>query len=245
LFVFLKNIEPESQPLPTASSTFQSPFKSSGGLVIKPTIKSSPVVKPTSLKPSVTVTELPATQGDVKYFMAMWAKHKPKKHKIWEDEGVLVVKGKDLTLLDMKGTSIGKSNSYSIKDLPQLLFDGSELLISGKDVQVGSPLGASEVTSGRIFAASAEPVPITAPPPTSFGPVKMATGRITHVPNASAPVRQTTQKSLRPLISPETPGAFVLYNPDSMVGKEVAVVLEPLLARYASIRYYFQQTPNT
>lgn len=44
----------------------------------------------------------------VKYFSVIWCKASKKKHKKWEGDAVLIVKGKSCTLMDMEGKDIGR-----------------------------------------------------------------------------------------------------------------------------------------
>lgn len=43
-----------------------------------------------------------------KYFSAVWCKISKKKHKKWEGDAVLIVKGKSAILKDMEGKDIGR-----------------------------------------------------------------------------------------------------------------------------------------
>lgn len=44
----------------------------------------------------------------VKYFSVLWCKASKKKHKKWEGDAVLIVKGKSFTLKDLEGKDIGR-----------------------------------------------------------------------------------------------------------------------------------------
>ena len=44
----------------------------------------------------------------VKYFTVVWCKASKKKHKKWEGDAVLIVKGNSLTLKDLEGKDIGR-----------------------------------------------------------------------------------------------------------------------------------------
>lgn len=44
----------------------------------------------------------------VKYFSVVWCKASKKKHKKWEGDAVLIVKGKSFTLKNLKGKDIGR-----------------------------------------------------------------------------------------------------------------------------------------
>lgn len=44
----------------------------------------------------------------VKYFSVVWCKPSKKKHKKWEGDAVLIVKGKSFTLKDLEGKDIGR-----------------------------------------------------------------------------------------------------------------------------------------
>lgn len=44
----------------------------------------------------------------VKYFSVVWCKASKKKHKKWEGDAVLIVKGKSFTLKNLEGKDIGR-----------------------------------------------------------------------------------------------------------------------------------------
>lgn len=55
----------------------------------------------------------------VKYFSVVWCKASKKKHKKWEGDAVLIVKGKSFTLKDLEGKDIGRgivilNNAYDL-----------------------------------------------------------------------------------------------------------------------------------
>lgn len=58
----------------------------------------------------VTVSKEQEAEPDslVKYFSVVWCKASKKKHKKWEGDAVLIVKGKSFLLKDLEGKDIGK-----------------------------------------------------------------------------------------------------------------------------------------
>lgn len=58
----------------------------------------------------ITVSEGQEEKPDslVKYFSVVWCKASKKKHKKWEGDGILIVKGKSFTLKDLEGKDIGR-----------------------------------------------------------------------------------------------------------------------------------------
>lgn len=58
----------------------------------------------------ITVSKEQEVEPDsmVKYFSVVWCKASKKKHKKWEGDAVLIVKGKSLTLKDLGGKDIGR-----------------------------------------------------------------------------------------------------------------------------------------
>lgn len=58
----------------------------------------------------ITVSKGQRVEPDsiVKYFNVIWRKASKKKHKKWEGDAVLIVKGKSFTLKDLEGKDIGR-----------------------------------------------------------------------------------------------------------------------------------------
>lgn len=86
------------------------------------------------------------------YFNVLWRKITQKKHKTWDGDGVVVVKGKSYTLKDSEGKEIGKASSGSWGQLKS----GETITISGKEVEIVSELEPESYKSGRVFISAVE-----------------------------------------------------------------------------------------
>ncbi|XP_069076581.1 DNA repair and recombination protein RAD54B isoform X2 [Pleurodeles waltl] len=85
-----------------------------------------------------------------KYFSVVWCKLSKKKHKKWEGDAVLVVKGRSAVLKDMEGKDIAKGTGYKSKDL-ESLEDGQTLVIGGKEIEVMGKISTEDYRTGRCF----------------------------------------------------------------------------------------------
>ncbi|XP_006859316.1 PREDICTED: DNA repair and recombination protein RAD54B [Chrysochloris asiatica] len=90
------------------------------------------------------------TDNLVKYFSVVWCKASKKKHKKWEGDAVLIVKGRSLTLKDLEGKDIGKGIGYKFKDLEKI-DDGQTLMIGGKEIEVMGIISPDDFNSGQCF----------------------------------------------------------------------------------------------
>ncbi|CDZ96591.1 dna repair and recombination protein rad54b [Phaffia rhodozyma] len=71
------------------------------------------------------------------------------KHKTWDGDGVLVVRGSRCSLKDDSGKDIG-SAPFSAGELSS----GDLLKVSGKDVEIDAPISAQDYLSGSCFGAN-------------------------------------------------------------------------------------------
>ncbi|XP_045661906.1 DNA repair and recombination protein RAD54B isoform X3 [Ursus americanus] len=86
----------------------------------------------------------------VKYFSVVWCKASKKKHKKWEGDAVLIVKGKSFTLKDLEGKDIGRGIAYKFKELEKI-EEGHRVMIGGKEVEVMGIISPDDFNSGRCF----------------------------------------------------------------------------------------------
>lgn len=73
------------------------------------------------------------------FWMVQWRKPQSKKHKTWDGDGVLVVRGSTCTLFDMNETRIGGANFTAGKIKP-----GDELRVGGKDIEIDHEISAAK-----------------------------------------------------------------------------------------------------
>ncbi|KAI0344614.1 hypothetical protein BDW22DRAFT_1482814 [Trametopsis cervina] len=99
--------------------------------------------------------------GPKSYWMVQWRNPQYKKHKTWDGDGVLLVKGTFFDLLDAEDgrrIACGKPNGVE----PDKIGDGSEFSLGGKELQIDRAIQASEYFSGTCFANG---VVVNAPEP--------------------------------------------------------------------------------
>ncbi|XP_062836241.1 DNA repair and recombination protein RAD54B isoform X2 [Anolis carolinensis] len=105
-------------------------------------------------KKAPVMTEVPGLQEEqnclAKYFSVVWCKASKKKHKKWEGDAVLIVKGKSVTLKDPEGKDIGRGSGYKAKDLEDL-GEGQTLMIGGKEIEVMGIILEEDFRSGKCF----------------------------------------------------------------------------------------------
>ncbi|KAL7984182.1 hypothetical protein Chor_002752 [Crotalus horridus] len=90
-----------------------------------------------------------------KYFSVVWCKASKKKHKKWEGDAVLIVKGKSVMLKDMEGKNIGKGTGYKFRDLDNLT-EGQSLMIGSKEIEVMGVILEEDFKSGKCFLSGLE-----------------------------------------------------------------------------------------
>nr|XP_033789597.1 DNA repair and recombination protein RAD54B isoform X2 [Geotrypetes seraphini] len=90
-----------------------------------------------------------------KYFSVVWCKASKKKHKKWEGDAILIVKGRSVILKDLEGKDIGRGTGYKSKDL-ESLEEGQTLVIGGKEIEVMGIISPEDFSSGRCFHSGAE-----------------------------------------------------------------------------------------
>ena len=169
------------------------------------------------------------------YYNVLWRKPTNKKHKTWDSDGILAVRGGFATLQDVSGAELGRSK-FSGPLLP-----GSNLSIAGKEIEVESLMDRKEYLAGRMFLGTKKQTPTQAavpmkkislqssgPPPKKLSlqaqlKAEMAkdkeTARVTN-PNKAASVSRSTQSAFRnplknnavlPQVPSETP--IPMFNP--------------------------------
>ncbi|EEP82217.1 conserved hypothetical protein [Uncinocarpus reesii 1704] len=83
--------------------------------------------------------------GTEAYYNVLWRKFTAKKHKTWDGDGILTLRGGYAYLQDISGRDMGRMMFNST------LEPGSMLSVGGKDVEVESLLSKEEYLSGRPF----------------------------------------------------------------------------------------------
>ncbi|XP_038600612.1 DNA repair and recombination protein RAD54B isoform X2 [Tachyglossus aculeatus] len=146
-----------------------------------------------------------------KYFSVIWCKASKKKHKKWEGDAVLIVKGRSVTLKDMEGKDIGKGAGYKFKDLENL-NEGQTLMIGAKEIEVLGVITADDFSSGKCFqSALAGPSVVTASSQCVLKPF-CSPARGTSETNTKPNTPKDSQ-IVKPRHDPAAPNAFVMPRP--------------------------------
>lgn len=85
-----------------------------------------------------------------KYFSVVWCKASKKKHKTWEGDAILIVKGRSFTLKDLEGKDIGRGIGYRFKELENV-EEGQTLVIGGKEIEILGTVSSDDFSSGKCF----------------------------------------------------------------------------------------------
>ncbi|XP_036088770.1 DNA repair and recombination protein RAD54B isoform X3 [Rousettus aegyptiacus] len=184
----------------------------------------------------ITVSKGQRVEPDsiVKYFNVIWRKASKKKHKKWEGDAVLIVKGKSFTLKDLEGKDIGRGTGYKFKDLEKI-EEGQTMMFAGKEIEVMDIISPDDFSSGKCFQLGGENPAISSS--------SQAANRCFLNPLKS--VRKPTSKentqsifqNCKPRHDPYLPNSLVMLRPDNnhqrMFNKNcfpvVDVVIDPHL----------------
>jgi DNA repair and recombination protein RAD54B len=90
------------------------------------------------------------------YYNVLWRKPSNKKHKTWDSDGILAVRGGFALLQDVAGAELGQSK-FSGPLLP-----GSNLKIAGKEVEVESLMDKKDYLAGKVFLGAKKQAPAPA-----------------------------------------------------------------------------------
>ncbi|KAL1696209.1 SNF2 family N-terminal domain-containing protein [Schizophyllum commune] len=82
------------------------------------------------------------------YWMVQWRNPQTRKHKTWDEDGVLQVVGSKATLYDMDAKAVG----FGRADLP--LCSGKNFSVGGKDLELDRELTKRDFLSGSCFGSS-------------------------------------------------------------------------------------------
>ncbi|XP_066913297.1 DNA repair and recombination protein RAD54B-like [Clytia hemisphaerica] len=161
-------------------------------------------------------------------FEVLWCKCSSKKNKVWEGDGVLVVKNNKLaTLYDTQGNQICKSSGCKSSDLAAL-EDGSLIKFSGKEVEIQNSISPEDYQNGNCFTSAAQNDDLkenTHSSPSSAAKTKA----ITPFKPIKSDVKSNHKKtSLKPRHNPNAEGALVMPEPHQQ--GTVPVVVDPYIA---------------
>ena len=144
--------------------------------------------------PSPERLQKPETSGDHAegYYNVLWRKPSGKKHKTWDSDGILVVRGGYATLQDVSGSELGRSK-FSGPLLP-----GSNMFIGAKEIEVESMLDKKEYLAGKMFLAAKKQAP---------APAVVPTRNVVKEASAAPPKKLSLQAQLKAEIAKEKDAA--------------------------------------
>ncbi|XP_070337450.1 DNA repair and recombination protein RAD54B isoform X4 [Equus asinus] len=148
----------------------------------------------------------------VKYFSVVWCKASKKKHKKWEGDAVLIVKGKSFTLKNLEGKDIGRGIGYKFRELEKI-EEGQTMMIGGKEIEVMGIISPDDFSSGRCFQLGGKSPAISnfcqAAKKCFSNPLKSV-----YKPS-SKENRQNSFCKCKPRHDPCAPNSLVMLRPDS------------------------------
>ncbi|XP_045836321.1 DNA repair and recombination protein RAD54B [Meles meles] len=148
----------------------------------------------------------------VKYFSVVWCKASKKKHKKWEGDAVLIVKGKSFTLKDLEGKDIGRGVAYRFKELEKI-EEGHRLMIGGKEVEVMGIISPDDFNSGRCFQLGGGSPAISS---SSQAAKKCFSNPFKSVCKSSSKENRLNGfQDCRPRHDPHAPNSLVMSRPDN------------------------------
>jgi DNA repair and recombination protein RAD54B len=107
--------------------------------------------------PSPERTQKHGNPGETEeYYNVLWRKPTNKKHKTWDSDGILAVRGGFALLQDVSGAELGQSK-FSGPLLP-----GSSLRIGGKEVEIESLMDKNDYPAGKVFPGPKKQAPAPA-----------------------------------------------------------------------------------
>ncbi|XP_069847179.1 DNA repair and recombination protein RAD54B isoform X2 [Dipodomys merriami] len=146
----------------------------------------------------------------VKYFSVVWCKASKKKHKKWEGDAILVVKGRSFSLKDLEGKDIGRGIGYKFRELENI-EEGQTLTIGGKEIEIMGIITSDDFNSGRCFQLGGGSTAISNSQPAR----KYLSKPFKSVCEPSAKEnRQYDFQSCKPRHDPNTPNSLVMPRPD-------------------------------
>ncbi|XP_050024502.2 DNA repair and recombination protein RAD54B-like [Dermacentor andersoni] len=165
------------------------------------------------------LSDAPGATNNARYYSVVWCKKSMKKHKKWEGDAVLIIKGRSATLRSLEGKELSSAFGYKVKEV-DAIEEGSIFSIGGKECEIQASISTEEYLSGRCFSDGFVPVatqedsiqPRSAPAlkasTQQHATVKFPAFRSPHV--GSLPSNTSSKKIFIPLPCP-------LIKPDSLV----------------------------
>ncbi|GAM35474.1 DNA-dependent ATPase [Talaromyces pinophilus] len=150
------------------------------GIVRKSSVGRLPLVNVKNTPGEIETSSIDngSNSSDVEaYYNVLWRKFTAKKHKTWDGDGILVIRGGYGYLRDVSGREMGRIV------INKLLECGTSLTIGGKDVEIESAISKKDYLSGKEFLNRARKP--SSSPPSRVKPTPLASNKIAKS-NASA-----------------------------------------------------------
>jgi len=210
-----------TQVPPTAGTSRARPTSSSTALSTKPTNRLPPRQQQPLFADDYDEAPAPraaAVSDDTAYWTCCWRNPQTKKHKTWEGDGVLIVRGRKATLRDRDSGKELSSGGLKVA----FVAVGEVYAVGGKEVEVESRIPPGDYRSGNVFTGSAGgavAVEYAAAPPAP-PPISKSAASFYASPFAAPPIRRpvagSSSKAPAPAVprhDPEAEGAIVMPRP--------------------------------
>lgn len=165
-----------------------------------------------------------------RYFTVVWCKASNKKHKVWEGDGVVLVKcNRSATLFDDTGSIIAQASGLKGLMVSEVT-EGSIFKIGAKEVEVQNEVNDGDFTSGKYFTSCT-----TEENDTEIS--KVENKAKTSQKHSTIPLRSSQyskhsakKKSSQPRHNPNEANALVMPHPPQPTDNVVDVVIDPYIA---------------
>ncbi|XP_012373582.2 DNA repair and recombination protein RAD54B [Dasypus novemcinctus] len=161
----------------------------------------------------ITVSKGKEEESDslIKYYSVVWCKASKKKHKKWEGDAVLIVKGRSCALKDLEGKDIGRGIGYKFRDFEKI-DEGQTLMIGGKEIEVTGIISPEDFNRGKCFQLGGESPGISR---SSQPAVKCFSKPFKSVCTPSSKEnKQSDFQNCKPRHDPYAPNSLVMPRPD-------------------------------
>ena len=151
-------------------------------------------------------------EGECRAFRVMYGKLSKRKHKKWDDDGVLIIQGHRATLRSMDDRQLSTSDDFAAAKVNGLGED-SVLVVGSLEVYILEKIPWADYQNGKVFEKNSVEAPLPSPRlnPTFSKPYKCPLKDTFR--NCAANLR-IAQQAKKPLYNPDSEGALVLPQPD-------------------------------
>nr|XP_037284031.1 DNA repair and recombination protein RAD54B-like [Rhipicephalus microplus] len=112
---------------------------------------SAPPTPPKSIGTQLPLSDASGASTNARYYSVVWCKKSMKKHKKWEGDAVLIIKGRSATLRSLEGKELSSAFGYKVKEV-DAIEEGSIFSIGGKECEIQASISTEDYLSGRCFS---------------------------------------------------------------------------------------------